>query len=278
MNPYFICWPGFLKKALTLSYDDGVRQDLRLAQIMDAHGIKGTFNINGRDYTEDRQEQKEKTRERLTREEAQALYNTPCHEVALHGYRHPFLEQLPAGNAAWEIVKDRETLEEMFGTIVRGMAYPMGTHDDDVIQTLKQCGVVYSRTTKSTFGFQLPEQWHRWHPTCHHREKEMPTLCDKFLNLEIGNRKPRLFYLWGHSYEFDESDNWYVIEDFCAKMGGRQDIWYATNMEIYEYLTAARSIVASVDGSRIHNPTATALYLGAGGKNIFLEPGQTVQL
>lgn len=276
MNRYFIRWQGFQKKALTLSYDDGVVQDVRLAQIMDAHGIKGTFNINGRDFTADRSGSW--THPRLTREEALVLYNTPTHEVAVHSYTHPFLEQLPTGNAAWEIVKDRETLEEMFGTIVRGMAYPMGTYDDDVVQTLKQCGVVYSRTTKSTHDFALPTDWLRWHPTCHHREKEMPELCKKFLDLQVGFRGPKLFYLWGHSYEFDLRDNWHVIEGFCKTMGNREDIWYATNMEIYEYLTAARSIVASADGRRLYNPTATTLYLETADGNVLLHPGEIKQI
>ena len=276
MNRYFIRWPGFQKKALTLSYDDGVVQDVRLAQIMDANGIKGTFNINGRDFTADRP--RSWTHPRLTREEALVLYNTPTHEVAVHSYTHPFLEQLPTGNAAWEIVKDRETLEEMFGTIVRGMAYPMGTYDDDVVQTLKQCGVVYSRTTKSTHDFALPTDWLRWHPTCHHREREMPELCQKFLDLQVGFRGPKLFYLWGHSYEFDLRDNWHVIEEFCKTMGNREDIWYATNMEIYEYLTAARSIVASADGRRLYNPTATTLYLETADGNVLLHPGEIKQI
>ena len=33
-------------KALTLSYDDAVVQDIRLIGIMDKYGIKGTFNVN----------------------------------------------------------------------------------------------------------------------------------------------------------------------------------------------------------------------------------------
>lgn len=39
-------FPGGLSHALTLSYDDGVETDRRLIDIMRAHGLKGTFNIN----------------------------------------------------------------------------------------------------------------------------------------------------------------------------------------------------------------------------------------
>ena len=276
MNTFFIRWPGFLKKALTLSYDDGVVQDQRLAAIMDANGIKGTFNINGRDFTENRPAIF--SHEQLSLSQALELYNTPNHEIALHSYSHPFLSHMPAGNAAWEIVKDREVLEELFGTIVRGMAYPMGAYNDDVVTTLRQCGVVYARTVQATHDFKVPTDWLRWHPTCHHRDKELNNLCDRFLDLQIGFRMPQLFYLWGHSYEFDNKDNWDVIETFCEKMGGREDIWYATNMEIYEYMTAGRSIVASVDGTRLYNPAAMTLYLETEKGNVLLRPGETKQI
>ena len=33
-------------KVLTLSYDDGVVQDIRFIEILDKYGLKGTFNIN----------------------------------------------------------------------------------------------------------------------------------------------------------------------------------------------------------------------------------------
>lgn len=276
MNKFFVRFPGFRKKALTLSYDDGVVQDMRLAAIMDAHGIKGTFNINGNDFTENRPPIFK--HERLSRTEALALYNTPEHEVALHSYTHPFLSRMPAGNAAYEIIKDRETLEEMFETIVRGMAYPMGAYNDDVVTTLRQCGVAYSRTIQATFNFNLPTDWLRWHPTTHHKNARVPELCDQFLNKQIGHRSSELFYLWGHSYEFDEQNNWHIIEEFCEKMGGREDIWYATNMEIYEYLTAGRSIVASVDGRRLYNPTAKTLYVETETEQIVLQPGETKQI
>ena len=34
------------RKALTFSYDDGVRQDERLLALFNAYGMKATFNLN----------------------------------------------------------------------------------------------------------------------------------------------------------------------------------------------------------------------------------------
>ena len=28
-------------------------------------------------------------------------------------------------------------------------------------------------------------------------------------------------YAWGHNYEFDDRDNWQLMEDFCRKIGGQ---------------------------------------------------------
>mgnify|MGYP000794294821 CR=1 FL=1 len=46
-------FPGGKKKALTLSYDDGVEQDIRLIDIMKANGLKGTFNLNSGLYAKE---------------------------------------------------------------------------------------------------------------------------------------------------------------------------------------------------------------------------------
>ena len=59
-------------------------------------------------------------------------------------------------------------------------------------------------------------------------------------------RRANLFYLWGHSYEFDNNNNWDHIEKICEKLANRDDIWYATNMEIYEYVTAYNSLIYSI--------------------------------
>ena len=42
----YMRFPGGRQKAFTLSYDDGVRQDKRLAAIFNKYGLKCTFNVN----------------------------------------------------------------------------------------------------------------------------------------------------------------------------------------------------------------------------------------
>ena len=275
LNRYLIRYPGFKAKALTLSYDDGVIQDKKLIEIMDRYGIKGTFNLNGGSY---RDVDYRSANTRLTQEEAVALYKNSGHEVAVHGFRHPFLDEMPNGSAAWEIMKDRETLEEIFGGIIRGSAYPMGTYDDDVVATMKQCGIVYARGVKVTHSFQIPKDWLRLEGTYRNVDPELMSICDRFLQLSPAYG-PKLFYMWGHSYEFDRENGWEIIEEFCKKMGGHDDIWYATNIEIYDYLEAARRIRATANSNRLYNPTATTLYLKVDKERFtVLEPGAMIDL
>ena len=90
-------FPGGKRKALTLSYDDGVEQDIRLIDIMKKHGLKGTFNINSGMYAPEGTVYPEGTiHRRMSKSMALELYQNSGMEVAVHGLKHPFLEQLPA--------------------------------------------------------------------------------------------------------------------------------------------------------------------------------------
>ncbi len=253
---YRMLFPGGREWALTLSYDDGVSTDIRLIGIMKDHGIRGTFNLNG-GLMHGRPRTEGSHITRLTPDEVREVYRGM--EIACHGYTHPFMEQVPSDVLVGETVLDRMALEKITGAPVRGMAYPYGTNIPEVRERLKALGIVYSRTTVSTEKFDLPEDFLAWHATCHHRNARLPELCDAFLG--AASRRPRLFYLWGHSYEFDDADNWDVIERFCDRMGGKQEIWYATNMEIYHYISAYRALVSTLTGDALYNPTDTDVFL-----------------
>ena len=274
----FMRFPGGLSKALTLSYDDGVEQDIRLVEIFNKNGLRATFNLNGGCFAPEGKVYPEGTiHRRMTKEACVALFKDSPHEVAVHGYTHPFLERLSPAQVAYEIIKDREALEEAFGCIVRGMAYPYGTFNDDVVRVLEDCGIVYSRTTKQTEKFDIPTDWLRMPATCHHIHPKLMEYADKFVN-DKSMKKPLLFYVWGHSYEFEERNNWDVIEKFAEYVGGKDDIWYATNIEIYEYIKDFERLVFSTDMRRVKNPTARTLYLHLNKKEIALAAGEELAI
>ena len=282
MHSLFMRFPGGCPKALTLSYDDAVREDARLIDIMKAHGLKGTFNINsGLRVTPEEQAEINSKRSyafKSTYDEVSALYAQDGIEVAVHGLTHPFLETLPPAQVAYEVLEDRRLLEAQFGTIVRGMAYPQGTFSDEVVDVLKSCGILYARTTKTTEKFDIPTDWLRLPATCHHKNPRLMELARQFVETPVKHH-PKLFYLWGHTYEFDDNDNWNVIEEFTEYMSGKEDsIWYATNIEIFEYIEDYNRLVYSIDGTMVKNPTARTLWFSLNGETVSIGAGETKKL
>ena len=274
----FYRFPGGLRKAVTLSYDDGVEQDIRLMEILDKHGIKCTFNLNSGCWAPEGTVYAPGTiHRRMSKSQVEKVYANPNHEVAAHCLTHASLTELSPAEVAWEVLEDRRNLENMFGGLVRGLAYPFGTHSDQVVDALRATGVAYARTVVSTNDCSIPGDWLRLHPTCHHNAPNLMQLCDRFLQdgAPFGSR---LFYLWGHSYEFEADNNWQVIEEFCEKMGGHEDIWYATNIQIVDYVNACRRVIASADGKTLYNPTSTDIWAEVNWKPVFLPAGQTVQV
>lgn len=254
------------KFALTLSYDDGRDTDRRLVEIMDKYGIRGTFHINS--------SRVDVNEAYVTSEEIKTLYKN--HEVSCHGVKHISLTTLPPQNIIGEIMEDRKFFENLTGYPIRGMSYANGAYTEEAIKVLKNCGMVYSRTVESTHGFLFPENFMKWHPTCHHRDCLKD--ADAFLNLLTRNYQPcpRLFYVWGHSYEFENACNWDMIEDFCKLMGGRDEIWYATNIEIYEYITAQNSLIISADNKIVRNPTDITVWFSTDNEVYHVNPGETI--
>jgi peptidoglycan/xylan/chitin deacetylase (PgdA/CDA1 family) len=271
----FMRFPGNRPKAFTLSYDDGVEQDVRFIDICNKYGLKCTFNLNAGLYApEGTTYPKGRVHRRMTRSQCLEAYKG--HEVATHGYTHPWPTKLSTANVCYEIVKDREALENDFGYIVNGHAYPYGDYNDAVVECLRSCGIVYARTTKATEKFDIPADWLRLHPTCHHNHHCVFELCDKFV--ELKPEMPQLFYLWGHTYEFEGDNNWERFIEIAEKISGKEDIWYATNIEIYNYVEAYRALVFSSDMTKIYNPTALTVYFTVNGKPMSIAPGQTVIL
>ena len=206
------------KNAVTLSYDDGLMFDRKLIDIMDKHGIRGSFHLNSGLLGDENH---------ICPKEIKMLYKN--HEVSCHGVWHAALDLLPQSGVIAEIIENRRALEKACGYPVRGMSYANGRYDATVIKTLKSCGIEYSRTTKNTFTYSFPKDYLEWHPTCHHRD--CVEYGRKFLEAIAGySSGPRLLYVWGHSYEFDTSNNWELIEEFCKLISGKEDIWYARNI------------------------------------------------
>lgn len=261
----FACFPGGLHKALTLSFDDGKVADRRLVGKFNEYGLRGTFHLNSGFLGKERY---------IAREEVSSLYQG--HEVSAHTCTHPFLQQSPNEQIAAEILEDRKALEALTGYPVRGMSYPFGKYNDRVLGMLPSLGIEYARTVDSHGRFELPANLLRWDPTCHH--KQMVDNARSFLEIDMRFPRMHLFYVWGHSYEFDKDDNWELVDRFGEMMAGRGDIWYATNAEIVSYMDTIKRLRFSADCGLVHNPSALSAWIHLDGEPLEIPPGRIVQL
>ncbi len=255
-----------LKKAFTMSFDDGQQYDRKLIEIFDKYGIKGTFHINSGELD---------TGTVVTFDEIKDTYRH--HEVACHAKHHPFLERGPREQMVEEIFYDRRRLEDACGYPVRGMSYPFGTYDKTVLEISDMCGISYSRTINSTYNFALPENFLAWHPTCHHAEPQINELFDKFENPEWHMYMP-VMYVWGHSYEFGIPNEWSGIEAICKRASEIGDTWFATNIEIFDYVTALKRLIFSADCKMVQNPSAVSVWIGVDGNPVEIKPGELKRL
>lgn len=244
-RPFFIGSDQMDQKAITFSYDDGVHQDRRLVELFNKYGLRATFNLNSGRFGREEDYATYFGRticvDTIKPEEVRSLYEG--HEVAVHTLTHLNLTRCTDAEIIRQVEQDRLKLSELAGYEVVGMAYPCGgeNNNDHVAQVVKDhTGIKYARTISSTGTFEHPQNLHRLNPTIYHladrtspdgMSAKMDDLMEKaeeFLRADCG-----LFYIWGHSYEFDLFDGaWERFEEFCAFISGHQSVFYGTNKEI----------------------------------------------
>jgi len=287
MKYRFMAFPGGKQKAVTFSYDDGVSQDVRLSELFRSYGLKATFNINSDLFGE-----KGRNSTRLTPEEIKVSIIDKGHEVATHGASHIASASASPTLCLKDAYECRRELEKTFDMIIRGMAYPdsgirsvsNGNDYQTVKNILTYSGIAYSRSLGGDNDrFEMPLDFHAWMPTAHHDNPNLFDWIDKFNKIEYSDVRaklnyPRLMYIWGHSYEFDMKNNWERIEEIAKRLSGREDTWYATNIEIYDYVKAYEVLQFSSDETMVYNPTAKTVWIAYDLKMVRVDPDTTLRL
>lgn len=260
-------YPNGKHFAVTFSYDDGDKADRRLVDIFNNYGMKATFNLIPSRFDGETI---------VSSGELRSLYDG--HEIACHSYSHPHLARLPLTGQSREIALGRLSLERLSGRLVRGMATPYGEKNDDTIVAMKAAGMAYCRNAGVSGGLSVPADFLDWTPSCHHTGA--PAVIEKFRNEWIHQpwQYGGLLFIWGHSFEFDRADNWELAEQICSSLAGIDDVWFATNIEIYDYITAQRALVISCDGDVIFNPSAVDVWVSQNGSPICIKGGEIIRL
>lgn len=222
-------------KAITFSYDDCTIQDIRLIKLFNKYGVKATFNINSELLGTENELIRNGIKVRHDKLNAKDIKNIyQGHEVAVHTLTHPYLQDIEDENEIIrQIEEDRKNLESLVGYEICGMAYPgNGNNAERVAEIIQnRTAIKYARTTISTLNFDLQDNLYMFNPTVHHDDFDnLFRLGEEFIKLKPNTAK--LFYIWGHSFEFDILDEWDKFEDFLKLISGRSDIFYGTNKEV----------------------------------------------
>lgn len=265
MKTIYTCFPKGKHKVLTMSYDDGKTEDYRLVSIFNQYGIKGTFHLNS-GLTDDPR--------RIKADEFQALYQG--HEVSCHTSTHPTIARCPMEQVVHQILDDRAALEKIMGYPIRGLSYPNGSYNQQIKEILPKLGIRYSRIVGNSDSFAMPADFLEWKATCHHNHNLLE-LGKQFIELSK-TQYLYMMYVWGHSYEFTNQNNWNIIEDFCKLTGNRDDIWYATNIEIVDYIDVCERLQFAADLSFVYNPSVQSAWLSAAGEIIEVRGGAQISL
>ncbi|MBO5197167.1 MAG: polysaccharide deacetylase family protein [Lachnospiraceae bacterium] len=225
-------------KYITFSFDDCEIYDRVLCDMFRRYGMKATFFLisdqlgfrcDFHRYGEDT------VVERVAPEELKETYAGM--EIASHTANH----RCPVDDLENAVVKSAQYLSDLCGYKVEGMAYPGGQYTPEHVTELKRLGIQYARTVQVTHDFAVPREWLAWDPTCKYDDDHIMELADQFL--EYQGEEPAVFHIYGHSYELTRKEKGCSFDDFerlLLKLSGREDIVYATNIEIVRRLKELR--------------------------------------
>ena len=215
---------------LTTSWDDGHPLDMKVADLLDRYGCKGTFfspitNREGKPV--------------MVAEEIREL--ALRHEIGSHSDDHTYLDTVPVRESERQIVAGKQKLEDMLGQEVKGFCYPGGKFRAEHVTMVSGAGFEYARTSKNAYDsldacslFQMPVtiqfyphgrdvllrnylsggDWLRRYRTINILVKAPDLLSRLRLIIESVAERGGVVHVWGHSWELGDFDGWKILEAF----------------------------------------------------------------
>jgi glycosyltransferase involved in cell wall biosynthesis len=219
--------------AITTSWDDGHPLDLRIAELLAKHGLRGTFYVP-----------LENTLSTLSAVQIRDL--SSAFEVGAHTLHHLVLTTLPSDRARAEIVQSKARLEEITGKRCKVFCFPKGRYANAHLEMLGEAGFTGARTIE-LLSFNRPRAEHGIaimpttlqacpHPTFTYVRNAAKRFRFKALGsvllhshgtdwaatalalLDQAQESGGVFHLWGHSWEIEEYQQWQALDRVLAAM------------------------------------------------------------
>jgi peptidoglycan-N-acetylglucosamine deacetylase len=234
---------------VTTSWDDGHKDDIRLAQMLKEHGLKGTFYISPRNHEFAREDL-------LTPQEIKNMSRD--FEIGAHTLTHPRLPMISAPQAEEEIFNSKALLEKIIGKEIEAFCYPYGSYAKEHVQLVKKAGYRYARTV-ARYKFELDNPYEagtsvhayshglfdlwrvsyfaKFRPAKVLQYAEWDALACAIFDRVV--REGGVYHLWGHSWEIDKSEHWDRLERVFRYISTHPQVEYVTNGELGAYAASA---------------------------------------
>jgi peptidoglycan-N-acetylglucosamine deacetylase len=218
---------------VTTSWDDGHPLDLRLAELLATHGVRGTFYVP-------------RSAARKTMSAAELRRISALFEIGAHTLHDAVLTRTTDQQARQEIAGSKSWVEDITGLPCRMFCPPKGKYSARHIDMIREAGYLGMRSVemlsldspRPTAGLALmptsaqafphgPLALARnaikrkafenlWRLVVHDRMVAWPKLAS-FLFCRCLERGG-VFHLWGHSWELQEADQWQHLDDILRLM------------------------------------------------------------
>ena len=219
-------------------WDDGVVNDIRLAELFRKYNAKATFNLNPGFMKDERIPDswlpagaKEWAANgyrggKVGKKELLEVYKG--FEVASHCWCHETVGYVDDDKFTKAAIDARLFLEDVFQRPCHGFAWPCGAFTPETCDRLREAGFEYGRTTKSTDDPLAYDDPMQLHSHCHFQD---PWFYDKYEKAKAAGCK--FFYFWGHSYEMYTYDKfWEQFEMKLKYISDDKDAQWANVIDI----------------------------------------------
>ncbi|MBA3915080.1 MAG: polysaccharide deacetylase family protein [Acidobacteriales bacterium] len=241
---------------VTTSWDDGDLRDLRLADLLAARGMKGTFYCPVEPFSSD---------PALSKADMRAMV-AGGFEIGGHGVAHEIMSELPANKIDGIVTGCKAYLEDVLGQRITSFCYPRGRFTASAVEAVRRAGYQGARTVRLLATDSHPDLFRM--PTSvqvypHTRVEYLRNIAragsvQRLLDYSFGLKLEQdwiaigkqlfervladggIWHLWGHSWEIDALGLWGPLAEMLDYVAGRDQVLYLTNGEL-GYLLANRS-------------------------------------
>lgn len=241
---------------VTTSWDDGHCDDLRVAELLAARKLPGTFYVTSGGLGES---------SRLSASDLRDLAGAGF-EIGGHTVSHRVLTEIGADLVRREVVDCKAELEAILGRELVSFAYPKGKFNAAVVTEVKQAGFRCARGVRmlsfscSFPPFEMPvtiqAHPHRWPAYWRNliRRGEIVALAKSSIMIsksanwvELGKalfdcalKEGGAWHMVGHSWETEKQNGWIELQEMLDYVSGRPGVHYLTNGELGKLVASTR--------------------------------------